>query len=211
MKLEHKIGINLTNLPYSLIIVFLCILVALFQVLIPLFTDISYIEFINLFGLSRYALLVQHNIWTIVTYMFLHGDFGHLLFNMIALFFLGPELERRIGGKLFLIVYFVSGILSGVGHILFISNPMIPVIGASGAIFGVLACLAIIAPRMTIYIYFFPIKMIHALLFFIVINLIMLPLGTVGGVAYFAHLIGLIVGSIFGVILNKKAYGPGRI
>ncbi|BDC36003.1 MAG: rhomboid family intramembrane serine protease [Candidatus Methanoliparum thermophilum] len=208
MKLEHKIGINLTNLPYSLIIVFLCILVALFQVLIPLFTDIN-IEFINLFGLSRYVLFVQHNIWTIVTYMFLHGNFGHLFFNMIALFFLGPELERRIGRKLFLIVYFVSGILSGVGHILFISNPMIPVIGASGAIFGVLACLAIIAPRMTIYIYFFPIKMIYALLFFILINLIMLPLDT--DVAYFAHLIGLIVGSIFGVILNKKAYGPGRI
>lgn len=208
MKLEHKIGINLINLPYSLIIVFLCIFVALFQVLIPLFTDIN-IEFINLFGLSRYILFVQHNIWTIVTYMFLHGNFGHLFFNMIALFFLGPELERRIGGKLFLIVYFVSGILSGVGHILFISNPMIPVIGASGAIFGVLACLAIIAPRMTIYIYFFPIKMIYALLFFILINLIMLPLDT--NVAYFAHLIGLIVGSIFGVILNKKAYGPGRI
>ena len=211
MEIENRRGINLTNLPYSLIIVFLCIIVALLQALLPLFTSISYIDFIYLFGLSRYALFAQHNIWAIVTHMFLHGDFGHLFFNMLALFFLGPELERRIGGKLFLTVYFVSGILAGVGHILFIPDPMIHVIGASGAIFGVLACLAILAPRMTIYVYFFPIKMMYVLPLFIIINLLMLPLGAASGVAYFAHLIGLVVGTIFGIILNKRAYGPGRI
>ena len=83
--------------------------------------------------------------------MFLHANAIHLLFNMMFLFFIGPELERRIGGKRFLAVFFLSGIVAAIGYsiwTLFILNdPLASAVGASGALMGIFACLAIIAPH----------------------------------------------------------------
>ncbi len=88
--------------------------------------------------------------WTPITYMFLHGDFWHILFNMIVLFFFGPRLESTFGSRKFLGLYFVSGLtaalFSGV-------TPHARVIGASGAIYGLMLAYAKIWPRDRIYIW----------------------------------------------------------
>ena len=183
---------------YSTLIIAACLISAILQLIIPGYT--------GFFTLSGYSFFDQHHYWTILTHMFLHGGFSHLFFNIFALFFIGPELERRIGGRNFLIVYLVSGMFAGFGYIL-LSSYWVGVIGASGAIYGILACLAILAPYMTIYIIPFPIpiKIIYLIPLFVIINLLMIQ----PGVAHVAHLSGLLVGILFGIILKRG--GPDRI
>jgi membrane associated rhomboid family serine protease len=85
--------------------------------------------------------------WTLVTYMFLHGGFMHLLFNMIGLFFFGPRLEVRLGSRHFLGLYFTAGIVGALLHMASAfaagsSGPYVPMVGASGAVFGILLAFA---------------------------------------------------------------------
>ena len=81
--------------------------------------------------------------WTIVTYMFLHANLMHILFNMIALYFFGPRVEQRIGSERFFSLYMISGITGGL--LSFIFAPAAPIVGASGAIFGVMAATVLVA------------------------------------------------------------------
>lgn len=104
-----------------------------------------------------YALLVLYppivlmRPWTLVTYMFLHAGGMHLLFNMIGLFFFGPRLEGRLGARGFLLLYFLSGVGGAVFSLLFARSAA--VVGASGAVYGVLLGFALYWPRERIYIY----------------------------------------------------------
>jgi len=88
--------------------------------------------------------------WTIVTYMFLHGSLGHIFFNMFALFFFGPRIEARLGSRRFLGLYFASGVMGG---LLSFTSPMIGVIGASGAVYGVMFAFAYYWPREVVHIW----------------------------------------------------------
>ena len=81
-------------------------------------------------------ILIAYRPWTLFTYMFLHAGLMHLLFNMIGLYFFGPRLEQRLGGRQFLLLYVLSGIT---GALLSIPlTPRVAIVGASGAVFGVL-------------------------------------------------------------------------
>ncbi len=104
-----------------------------------------------------------------MTSIFLHASIMHMFFNMLALFFFGPTLERRIGSTNFLMLYFGSGILAGLAQIFMF--PLYPVIGASGAIFGVLGALTILMPDMTVYLYFVPLKMKYVTILFAILDL----------------------------------------
>lgn len=88
--------------------------------------------------------------WTAVTYMFLHGGFMHIAFNMLSLYFFGPRLEARLGSRRFITLYLLSGFS---GAVLSIATPLTPIVGASGAIFGVLIGFAWFWPREPIYLY----------------------------------------------------------
>ncbi|MCL7975113.1 MAG: rhomboid family intramembrane serine protease, partial [marine benthic group bacterium] len=88
--------------------------------------------------------------WTPVTYMFLHGDFWHILFNMIVLFFFGPRLEATLGSRKFLGLYFASGLTAALFSGL---TPHALVVGASGAIYGLMIAYAGIWPTDRIYIW----------------------------------------------------------
>lgn len=101
--------------------------------------------------LLLYPPFVLYRPWTLVTYMFLHAGVGHLFFNMIGLFFFGPRLESRLGGKSFLWLYFLSGLGGAVFSFLFAFTA--PVVGASGAVYGVLLGFAMFWPRERIYIW----------------------------------------------------------
>lgn len=140
--------------------------------------------------------LLPYRPWTLVTYMFLHGGFMHLLFNMIALFFFGPRLEMRLGSRSFLYLYFISGVTGALLSIPF--SPNTAIIGASGAVFGVLLGFARYWPRERIYIW--GILPVEARVLVIIATVLSLWGGFGGmqaGVAHFAHLGGFLGGYLY--------------
>ena len=133
--------------------------------------------------------------WTPVTYMFLHGGLGHLFWNMLALFFFGPRVEERLGARRFLILYFLSGISGAALSFLF--SPTAAIIGASGAIFGVMLAFARFWPRVPIYIWgILPIEARWMIVGMTVISLLGARTGA-GGIAHFAHLGGFLGAFIY--------------
>lgn len=151
-------------------------------------------------GLYRLFMLVPSWVlvrpWTPITYMFLHGDLWHLLFNMIGLFFFGPQLELRLGGRRFLWLYFLSGI--GGAALSFVFTPQAAIVGASGAVFGILLGYARYWPETRIFIW--GVLPIQARLLVIIMAALSLYSGFTGaqsGVAHFAHLGGFAAGYLF--------------
>lgn len=164
------------------------------------------------FGLYRFfmdffalipLLSIQHfQVWRFVSYMFLHGGFGHILFNMFALWMFGVSLERIWGTREFLKFYFISGIFAGVSHAIFNFGGLIPTVGASGAIYGILMASALLFPDEYIYIYFlFPVKMKYFALFIGIMEF--LSAFQYDGIAHFAHLGGMVAGYLY----LKSKYG----
>lgn len=139
------------------------------------------------------ALLLERP-WTLVTYMFLHGGTFHLLFNMLGLFFFGPRLEDELGSRDFLFLYFLSGIT---GALLSFVTPTVPIVGASGAVYGVFLGFARFWPRERILIW--GILPVEARTLVIVMTAMSVWGGISGGgnIAHFAHLGGFLGGYLF--------------
>jgi rhomboid family protein len=138
--------------------------------------------------------------WGMVTYMFLHGDFWHLLVNMLGLFFFGAPLEERWGSREFLKYYLICGLGGALFSFVFAFNA--GVLGASGAVFGVMLAFAMNWPDALIYIFgIFPIKAKWLVGIFVVFNLLNAFISVRDGVsdrvAYFAHLGGFAVGWLY--------------
>jgi membrane associated rhomboid family serine protease len=141
--------------------------------------------------------------WTFITSIFLHADLTHLLFNMFALLMFGLALENRIGPRNYLIIFFIAGILGSVGYILTARNPLIPAIGMSGAIYGLMGALAMIMPGTMVWIGgFAPMPMIFAVFFWGISEF--LGLFSPSNIARAAHLGGLLVGILYGLYLRKQ-------
>lgn len=129
--------------------------------------------------------------WTYITYMFLHGSLGHIFFNMLSLFFFGPRLEERLGSRSFLWLYFVSGITGGLLSLFF--TPHVAIIGASGAVFGVMLGYATFWPRHQILIWgILPVEARWMVIGLTAISLWSGLGGGAGGIAHFAHLGGFL-------------------
>jgi membrane associated rhomboid family serine protease len=142
--------------------------------------------------------------WTPFTYMFLHADLFHLLFNMLGLFFFGPRLEARLGSRHFLGLYLTSGL---VGAALSAITPHALIIGASGAIFGVFFGFAYYWPRDHIYIWgIFPVE---ARVLVVAVTALSLWAGFDGrsGVAHFAHLGGFAGGFLYLKLRERTSAG----
>jgi len=155
----------------------------------------------DVLGLHPLFVLRYFWVWQLATYMFLHGGIFHIVFNMLALWMFGVELERLWGTRYFLKFYFVTGIGAGLITVLFSLLPFAfaqqvlrsNVIGASGAIYGLLLAYAMYFPDRPIYMYFvFPIP---AKVFVAIIGAlaVLSLLSEAGGVANATHLGGLIV------------------
>jgi membrane associated rhomboid family serine protease len=134
--------------------------------------------------------------WTLVTYTFLHGGFWHILINMLMLWWLGSPVEERLGPRTFCALYFGAGIGGALINLLFanlLGLAAVPVIGASGAVFGVMVALAMLYPRMPVYLFFLVrVELRYAVAGFVFLNL--LWLGSNDGTAYIVHLGGAAVG-----------------
>ena len=134
--------------------------------------------------------------WTIVTYAFLHANMMHIFFNMLMLFFFGPRLEERLGSRTFIWFYVLCGI--GGAILSFAFSPTAAVVGASGAIFGVVIGFARYWPREDIYIWgILPIQARMLAFLMVASSLFAGFTGAQDGVAHFAHLGGLVTGWLF--------------
>ena len=145
--------------------------------------------------------------WQLITYQFMHGGFGHILFNMFALWMFGIEIENMWGAKKFFTFYLLCGVAAGLFH-LFLSPlfglPSAVTIGASGSIYGVMIAFALFFPDRPIYLYFFiPIKAKY-LITFLVLMEIMLVDSAGSSIAHLAHLGGALAAFIF-IMFDKDS------
>jgi membrane associated rhomboid family serine protease len=141
--------------------------------------------------------------WTLITSIFLHADFNHLLFNMFALFFFGSYLERLLGSNRFLIIFIAAGIVGNLGYFVTAPNNMIPAIGASGAAYGLMGTLAILAPFMSVYVWgLLPVPMVVLTAVYALLDVSGLFISSGSNIAHGAHLAGLLVGLVFGLYLR---------
>ncbi len=183
------------SIPASLAIIALCIFVSIIMAANP-WAVRGY--------LALNPALVESRPWTLVTHIFVHADIGHLFWNMLALFFFGTELERRVGERNFLIIFLVSGIFGGIVEMLVATGYMM---GASGGVMGVMGALAMIAPEIKVIIFPLPIPLgitlAIALLAFLDLYY-QISLRGADGIGHMAHLAGLFVGIFFGQSFGRR-------
>ena len=155
-------------------------------------------DMVYIFGLSPIVVLGKLYVWQLFTYQFLHGGLFHLLFNMLALWMFGGDLERRWGKNFFLKYYFICAVGGGILNTVFLPNQMVPSIGASGGIYGILLAYGLIYPDRTIYFYFlFPIRMRHFVMIIGAISLYSSIVATHSGIAHLTHLGGMAFGYVY--------------
>ncbi|MCL2185305.1 MAG: rhomboid family intramembrane serine protease [Treponema sp.] len=156
-------------------------------------------------ALAMIPLTVRHGwIWSFVTYMFMHGGFAHIFFNMFGLFMFGVHVERQMGSLEFLLYYMMTGILAGIFSffVFFLTgNFFVALVGASGAIFAVQLAYAVLFPTTVINIWgLIPIRAPLMVLGFTVLSLFFVVTGGGGNVAHLTHLAGFGFGWIYFLI-----------
>lgn len=173
------------------------------------------------FGLNHQGLVYEFKVWQVFTYMFLHGGWMHIIFNLFGLWMFAGELEERWGSKLFLRYYCFTG--TGAGIMIAMMNylvtanyginPLMPyaptTIGASGAIYGILLAYGLTWPNREVLLYFlFPVKMKYLLIIFGLLEFfgtISSAGGSGGNVSHIGHLGGLLAGFVFMYTTSRHA------
>lgn len=151
-----------------------------------------------IFGLIPRMVWNDFFLWQLISYIFLHGDIFHLLFNLLALYMFGCELERLWGSSPFLKYFFITGIGAGISTVCMTPALAIPTVGASGAILGILLAYALYYPNRIIYFNFlFPIKIKYLVLIYGLLIFYFSFSRTGGNIAHFAHLGGIVFGFIY--------------
>jgi uncharacterized protein len=181
---------------YFLWLSLICIIAFIFQNLpgLPNFTET--------FILNQKALL-NFQIWRFITAIFLHGSITHLIFNLFALMFFGIILEKKIGSNKFLITFLLSGIIANIISINFYTSSL----GASGAIYGILGSLTIIAPMVMVWAFGLMMPMFLASILWVAAD-ILRALGAFGptNIGSYAHLSGIAIGILIGIIIRFNKY-----
>jgi len=172
----------------SLKLTLLISLVFLFQLFLPK----------TLEGFVLNSSEVIYKPWILLTYIFLHGSFSHLYSNMFALALFGSILEKIVGYKNFLKIFFFTGIFSGIFSTIFYTS----VIGASGAVYGIMGTLAMLRPKMVVWALGVPMYMIITIVVYGVLDLAgaFFP----SNIAHVGHLSALAVGILIGLLLRKR-------
>lgn len=183
----------------SLTLVWVCSGLFIGIALLDILCIVSRHTIVMFFALS-YAGVVRH-LWVhqLVTAPFLHAGLMHLLFNMLALWMLGPDIENRLGRRRYVTFSIVCAVCSMAGSLAFNWGTANVILGYSGVIFGILVAQAIFFPnRMIVVFWVFPMKMRYAVMVFAAIALYsMATPGTGGGIAHAAHLFGGVAGYFY--------------
>ena len=160
--------------------------------------------FFQLFGLVPRSVIQEYKIWQMFTYLFIHGGFIHILFNMFVLWMFGKSLEADWNKNEFLLFYFVCGIGAGFITVLSSTNSIIPVVGASGAIYGVLVAYGFTYPNRIVYLYgLFPLKVKYMVLGLGIIAFFASLSASKSTVSHITHLSGMVIGVIY-ILINFK-------
>lgn len=161
------------------------------------------------YAIQPSSFAVSSNFISLITYMFLHVDFQHLASNMFVLFSVGRAVESEIGSIKFGLVFLISGALSGFAHILFNQGSEVNVIGASGAIFGIIAVLLLLMPFTFTSALLIPVPGVILGLSMLAVEITSLMTGGETFVAHDVHLYGFVVGSLasFGLDYNRAVKG----
>lgn len=165
------------------------------QLMIPGFTELFQLDPAH-----------PEQLWRLVSSIFLHGGIEHIFFNALSLFFFAPALMRTVGRWEMYKIFFIGGIA---GNLLYLTlafiglSPPIPALGASGAIYAVLGAVALFHPDSVVYMMFFPLKMKHALILWIILNLAYIADWS-SGIGGAAHLGGLFFGLIYAKYLQDN-------
>ena len=146
--------------------------------------------------------------YTLLTYMFLHDDIVHLFGNMLFLWVFGDNVEDALGHAKFLLFYLACGVLAGLAHAGMQPGSGVPLIGASGAVAGVIAAYLMLHPRIRVWVLALKIIPLRISAFFalgawILTQLIMVMLPQAGPVAWWAHIGGLVAGAVLVVFLRR--------
>lgn len=192
-----------------------CVAVFLLQTLSALLFHEAGVRFWTFgLGLVPYAAVFGFRIWQPFTYIFLHGGILHILFNLLYLAMFGADLERAWGSRKFYTYFFVCGVGAGVVDIIvkLLLDPhgrgtaLVPTIGASGAIYGVLLAVAVIMPHRQVWV--FPLPVTVSMRVFVIVMGAIEFFSTIGvsgdNVSHVCHLGGMLVGYIY---LRRGSYG----
>ena len=172
---------------YALKVAVICIVLFVLQIIIPGFTET--------FVLNKSAFSEP---WRFASSIFLHGGFGHLLYNMFALALFGSLLEKFIGGRRFMFIFLISGIAANIISVNFYDSSL----GASGAIYGIFGTLMIIRPGMIVWATGFPMPMVIAGFVWAAGDLT--GLFVPSNVGHIAHLSGMALGLLIGIFIKAR-------
>jgi len=170
-----------------------------------------YLDFVDYAGLGFRPIYLQieyiPQFYTLFTSMFIHGDFTHILFNMLIFLLIGIPFEQRVGRKNFIIIYILAGICGTIIHSLFNFGSEITLIGASGAIFGIMGAFAYSYPNDRIYLPVFfilmKIKVLYGVIIFSLLETFYIFISINDQTAHLAHIGGLIGGAVFAAIFIR--------
>ncbi|MCL7451569.1 MAG: rhomboid family intramembrane serine protease [Anaerolineae bacterium] len=180
-------------------------------------------QFFNQFGVVPVQVVEGENLVSLITSMFLHGGWLHIIGNMLFLFVFGDNVEAVMGKPLYFVFYLVGGLAASAGHILFNMDSTTPSLGASGAIAAVLGAYVVMFPRARIRVlvfllYFVRVTRVTAVLFVGVWFLTQFLYGVASlgaesaqtaGVAYWAHIGGFVLGLAGGIVFRRRAQSMG--
>lgn len=194
--LNRRMRYSYTNVTLKLIII---------NVLVFFLTEFIYPR--SVYYLAMIPSFVLHGyVWQLFTYMFVHGGFSHVLFNMLGLYIFGTMVERRIGSKEFLLFYLLTGTLSGVFSFVayLLAGVNVVLVGASGALYAVMLMFAVLYPYAVVYVFgLIPMRAPLLVAVYFVIELVSQLTGLNGGVAHLTHLGGLLFAYLYCLIRMK--------
>lgn len=148
-------------------------------------------------------------IWGLITYAFFHGGYAHLLGNLYFYHVFGDNVEDTMGPSNFLLVFFLSSVAGALLHVAFFPNSTIPLVGASGAISGLMGAYLVLFPNVDVWwvfiFYRIRIPVMVYLLFWIGYQVVMVIFNKGGGVAWLAHIGGFAAGVLLGFLLRKSS------
>ena len=176
---------------YSLWLLLLILVIFVLQ-LIPGFTEA--------FVLNNKT-VTNYQYYRFLTAIFLHGDITHLFFNLFALFFFGIVLEKLVGSRKFFLIFLLSGIIANIISVNFYESSL----GASGAIYGIMGALVVIRPFMLVWTFGMLMPIFIASILWVTADILRI-LGAFGptNIGSIAHLSGILIGFLLGLLLRKK-------
>ncbi|KYC54308.1 MAG: intramembrane serine protease GlpG [Candidatus Methanofastidiosum methylothiophilum] len=165
----------------------------------------------NLFAFVPENFLLGIEPWTIITHQFMHGGWAHLLGNMWFLIIFGDNIEATLGKTKYIIFYLFCGIIAALSHMAFNMESVVPTVGASGAISGILGAYIVLYPKNKIstlipfgFVRIYKVEALYYLIIWFVLQLVFSIGDSNGGIAYMAHLGGFLGGVVLIKLFGGK-------